>query len=93
MITKIGNKYEHLVHGETELNEKCVRAFASKRPSDGGLKKFHIKKGKYEKVASSPDHCFLFNDETHGVKCPEHLDKQFYIDMAKKRLSDYGVKI
>ena len=93
MVTKIGNKYEHLVHGGTELNEKCVRVFASKRSSDGDLKKLSIRTGNYEKVASSPEHCFLFNDATHGVQVPDYLDKEFYINMAKKRLSDYGVNI
>lgn len=90
MVTKIGEKYDHLVHGDKKLKEKCVRAFASTRPHDGGLKKFSIRTGKYEKVASSPEHCFLFNDATHGVKCPAYLDKQFYIDMALKRLGDFG---
>ena len=93
MVTKIGGKYKHLRHGSKNLNERCVRAFASLRSGDGDLMKFHIGKGKYEKVASSPDRCFLFNDEIHDVKCPAYLDKQFYVDMAKKRLNDFGVKI
>jgi DNA polymerase len=91
MVTKIGRKYKHLRHGAKNLNERCVRAFASLRSGDGDLTKFHIGKGKYEKVASSPDRCFLFNDEIHDVKCPAYLDKQFYVDMAKKRLNDFGV--
>ena len=93
MVTKIGGKYEHLVHGGKELNEKCVRAFASKKSTDGDLKKLSIRTGKYEKVANSPEHCFLFNDEIHGVKCPDHLDRQFYINMAIKRLNDFGVNV
>ena len=93
MVTKIGGKYEHLLHGDKELKEKCVRAFASLRPNDGGLKKLHVVKGKYEKVASSPEHCFLFNDAVNGVKVPEYLDKQFYVNMAKNRLNDFGVII
>lgn len=93
MVTKIGGKYEHLVHGGHELKEKCVRVFASKKSSDGDLKKLSIRTGKYEKVANSPEHCFMFNDAIHGVKCPEYLDKQFYVNMAKRRLSDYGVQL
>lgn len=93
MVTKIGSKYEHLLHGDKELKEKCVRAFASLRSNDGGLKKLHIAKGKYEKVASSPERCFLFNDAVNGVKVPEYLDKQFYVNMAKNRLNDFGVII
>jgi len=93
MVTKIGSKYEHLVYGDKELNEKCVRVFASTRPNDGGLKKLHAVKGKYEKVTNSPEKCFLFNDATHNVKCPKYLDRQFYINMAKKRLADFGVLV
>ena len=92
MVTKIGGKYEHLIHGGKELNEKCVRAFASNRPEDGDLKKLSVRTQKYEKVASSPERCFLWNDSVEGVPVPDYLDRQFYIDMAKKRLSDYGVE-
>lgn len=93
MVTKIGEKYEHMTHGNKVLNEKCVRAFASTNPTAGGLKKLSIRTGKYEKVASSPENCFLFNDSVEGVKVPKELDKEFYIDMAKKRLNDFGVTL
>lgn len=91
MVTKIGGKYKHLLHGHSILNEKCVRVFASLRSNDGGLTKVSYRTGKPEKVANSPERCFLWNDAIDGVKCPDHLDRQFYIDMAKKRLNDFGV--
>lgn len=93
MVTKIGGKYKHLLHGHRILNEKCVRVFASLRPRDGGLTKVSIRTNKPEKVANSPEHCFMWNDAIDGVKCPDYLDRQFYIDMAKKRLNDFGVSI
>lgn len=93
MVTKIGGKYKHLLHGGKILNEKCVRVFASLRSADGDLKKVSLRTGKPEKVANSPEHCFMWNDAIDGVKCPDHLDKQFYIDMARKRLSDFGVSV
>jgi DNA polymerase len=93
MVTKIGGKYKHLLHGDEILNEKCVRAFASSHDYYGDLKKVSMRTGKPEKVANSPEHCFLWNDAIDGVKCPVHLDKQFYIDMANKRLNDFGVSI
>jgi DNA polymerase len=93
MVTKIGGKYKHLQHGMKILNEKCVRVFASTRSADRGLTKVSIRTGKPEKVASSPEHCFMWNDAIDGVKVPDYLDKQFYIDMARKRLDDFGVKI
>jgi DNA polymerase len=72
------------------LNEKCVRIFASKDVNDGGLWKV---KGedKKEKLEGTPDHCFIYNDEVNGVKCPSKLDKQWYIKTAKDRLKGFGV--
>lgn len=93
MVTKIGGKYEHLLYDGNIINEKCVRVFASLRNRDGDLKKVSIRTGKPEKVANSPEKCFMWNDAIDGVECPEYLDKQFYIDMAKKRLNDFGVSV
>ena len=93
MVTKIGGLYKHLLHGGKILNEKCVRVFASLNSFDGDLKKVSIRTGKPEKVANSPEHCFLWNDVIDGVECPKHLDRQFYVDMAMKRLNDFGVSI
>ena len=46
---------------------------------------------KYEKFANTPLHCFIENGDINGVKCPDKLDKQYYIDLAHKRLIDFGV--
>ena len=72
------------------LNEKCIRVFASKNADDGGLWKV---KGqdKKEKLEGTPDHCFIFNEEVNGVKCPVKLDKQWYVNTAKDRLKGFGV--
>lgn len=72
------------------LKEKCVRCFASKG-DEGGLYMLHKKKDKPDKISNTPENCFLWNDSVEGVKCPSNLDKQWYIDMAKKRLKDFGV--
>lgn len=93
MVTKIGGKYKHLLHGGNILNEKCVRVFASTRHTDGGLMKVSLRTGKPEKVANSPEQCFMWNDAIHDVICPNYLDRRFYINMAKKRLNDFGVNI
>lgn len=93
MVTKIGGKYKHLMHNDKVLNEKCVRVFASTNNNAGGLTKVSIRTGKPEKVANSPENCFMWNDAIDGVKCPDYLDRQFYINMAKKRLADFGVLV
>lgn len=91
LVCKIGGKYSHFLHGERTISERCVRIFASKRDTDGGLRKVHITTKRPAKFANSPLVGFLFNDDMTNVKCPDYLNKQWYIDMAKKRLKDFGV--
>ena len=91
MVTKITSKYSKILHGETPVKEKCIRVFASKNSSDAGVKKVSVRSGKPEKISNSPEHCFIFNDDMTGVRCPSKLDKDWYVEMAKKRLKDFGV--
>ena len=43
-----------------------------------------------ERVASLPEHCIIDNDNHLSIT---DVDKQFYIDMAKKRINDFmGIK-
>lgn len=90
-VKKISAKYDCLIYGKKKVNEKCVRVFASKRDSDGGLFKIHAITGRAAKVENTPEHCFFWNEKINGVKCPKRLDKQWYIDLAIKRLKDFGV--
>jgi DNA polymerase len=90
-VTKISNKYAYILHGAKRLKEKCVRVFASKDETDGGLTKIHAETGNPAKISNSPLHCFIFNDNVNGVKVPAKLDKQWYINLAMKRLGDFGL--
>lgn len=90
-IAKITSKYSTILYGEKELKEKCIRVFASKDSSDAGVKKVSVRTGRPEKISNSPEQCFIFNEDMTGVKCPTKLDKEWYIEMAKKRLRDFGV--
>ena len=91
LVTKISGKYTHIQHGDKRLKEKCVRVFASKDSRDAGLQKIHAKTGRPAKMPNSPLHCFIYNDNVNGVKVPTKLDKQWYIDLANKRLGDFGI--
>ena len=91
LVSKISNKYRCILHGDREIKEKCVRIFASNDESDPGVFKVSLRRGTPEKIANSPEHCFFFNDSVNGIKCPANLDKQWYVDKAQKRLSDFGV--
>lgn len=70
---------------------KSYRVFASKDLTDGRILKCGGSRGKPEKFANTADHCFIFNDDVGGVKVPEKLDKQWYIDLARKRLNQFGI--
>lgn len=91
LVSKISGKYTHILHGSRKIKEKCIRIFASKNRSDAGVQKVHATTGRPAKIPNSPEHCFIFNEEVNGVRVPEQLDKQWYIDLAKKRLKDFGV--
>lgn len=70
------------------MPEKVLRVFASTDEEAKGVYKIKSEK-KVEKIANTPDKCFIFNDEIRGIKCPEYLDKGYYIDLAKKQLGDF----
>lgn len=91
LVSKISSKYSHILYGETPIKEKCIRIFASKDSKDLGVRKVHATTGRPAKLQNSPEHCFIWNDEVNGVKAPEKLDKQWYVDKATGRLKDFGV--
>lgn len=102
MVKKISSLYVKILYGgywidkktfvgeRRPVNERCVRVFASLNQSDGGLWK--VKRGdKIEKLEGTPEHAFIWNDAVNGVSCPPQLDKQWYINTARNRLSKFGV--
>ena len=92
MVKKITSKFEHLYHGEI-LNERCVRVYASQSSADLGLQWKSARTGKYGKVTDTPEHCFIVNGDVKGMRCPAKLDKQWYIELAKKRIRAFGVDV
>ncbi|MFR4964026.1 MAG: hypothetical protein ACLUCE_10900 [Streptococcus sp.] len=70
---------------------KSYRVFASNSQDDGRLLKRKRVKSKGEKFGNTPDHCFICNDDVCGVKTPKNLDRSWYIDLAKKRLKQFGI--
>ena len=92
-VKRISSKYSHIIYGDRKLKERCVRCFASTDINDCGLWKVHAETGGIAKIEGTPGNCFLWNKSVNGVKCPNNLDKQWYINTAKKRLEDYGVRI
>ena len=73
------------------LTDRTFRVFASTDPEDGYIGKMKDYNSTLEKFANTPDHMFILNGDIKDVKIPSRIDKQYYIDLAKKRLNDFGV--
>lgn len=72
------------------LEEKCLRVFASKDGNDKGVFKLKAEGKNPEKIAGTPIHCFINNkDINERSRIPRKLDKQWYIDLANKRINDF----
>lgn len=96
-IVKLSSKYEWVEHERGSknriYNNKAYRVFASNHHDDGRLLKCkQTEKGfKRDKFANTPDKCFIANGEIVGTTtdCFPELDKQWYVDLAKKRIIDF----
>jgi hypothetical protein len=87
-IVKISRLYNYALYGNEKVYEKVLRVFASTEETACGV--FKVKgEDKIEKLANTPDKCVIYNETVNGVKTPEWLDKQYYLDIANKRLSDF----
>lgn len=92
-IVKVSSKYLCGFHNGKKLDDKTFRVFASTDPHDTFIGKVKMKNGRevVEKFGNTPDHCFIWNDEVNLADVPDHLDKNYYIDIAKKRLKAFGL--
>lgn len=88
-VRKIKQWYEYAK--TKRYSYKSYRVFASKDPDDGRILRCGGARGRAEKFGNTPDHCFIFNDSVVGIEVPDNLDKSWYIDLAKKRLKDFGI--
>lgn len=90
-VVKVSGKYKYGVHGHERLTDRCFRVFASTRASDGMIGRVKAGKAKPEKFGNTSEHSFIDNGDVHGKKCPDYLDKGWYIQLAKTRLAQFGV--
>lgn len=94
VISHIGKRVIKEVYEYPEkvkYSYKSYRVFASNSQNDGRLLRRKRVKPKGEKFGNTPDHCFICNDDVCSVKVPKNLDKNWYIDLAKKRLKQFGI--
>ena len=93
IIAKAGAKYReayHIVDGEKVPVQKVNRIYASKDPRYGKLFKVKAENDSEAKIEMLPEHCIIDNDNHLTIA---DVDKQFYIDIARKRINDFmGIK-
>ncbi len=92
-IVKLSNKYKFGWHNGQILNDKTYRVFASNDDKDTCVGKQKEIGTTIEKFANTPEHCFIDNSYIKNKKLPNKLDKKWYIDLAKERLKQFGVKV
>ena len=91
-VVKLSGKYWRTWHNGKYMTEKCYRVFASRDKGDSYIGKCKAKGATIEKFGNTPERCFIDNSSVNGKKVPEKLDKQWYIQLAKERLKQYGVE-
>lgn len=91
MVRKV--RFVTVADHTVKYDNKAYRVFASTDENDGRLLKCkNIASGvKKDKFGNTPDHCFIENGDLKGMSIPSKLDRQYYIDLAKKRLEDFGL--
>lgn len=91
-IVKISSKYKYAYHNGKRLTGKTFRIFASKDTKDSFIGKQKEIGATVEKFANTPQHCFIDNSEVKNKTVPMKLNKEWYIELAKKRLAEkFGV--
>lgn len=90
-IVKVSSNYLGAWHNGKYLTDKTFRVFASKDKSDTYLGKYKYKGATIEKFANTPEHCFIINENVNGMQVVKKLDKDWYINLAKERLKDFGI--
>ncbi|MEG0580001.1 MAG: hypothetical protein RR490_08805, partial [Niameybacter sp.] len=87
-VVKVSSKYMYALHGNVRLSERVLRVFASRSSLDEGVSKVKTL-DRVEKIAGTPERCFIINDQVSGLEVPRKLDKSWYVDTAMKRLNDF----
>ena len=88
MVCKITGKFDAIFYGDKQLNEKCVRVFAGDKTLPN-ITKRHTETKVLHKISNTPEHVFIDNSDIHDKTAPDNLDRQFYIDLANKRLKEF----
>lgn len=89
-VYRVSHSFKYGWYNGQELTDKTYRVYASLDKKDTYLGRVRDTGETPNKFQNCPEHCFIYNKEVKGVPLSNKLDKQWYIDMAKKRLKDFG---
>ena len=95
IITKTGSNYTgtYWRHKEGDIKvNKVNRVYATKHQGYGNLYKTKINPDgtiRKDSIANLPEHCYVDNE---GIMKLEYVDRDYYIKLAKKRISDFKDK-
>lgn len=92
-VVKVSSSYLYGWHNNEFLTDKTFRVFASKNKADTYIGKCKSEGATIEKFANTPEHCFIENDDVRTVNVPADLDKSWYINLAEKRIEDFGINL
>lgn len=95
-IVKLSNKYEYVEHGGKIYHNKSYRVFAVTNEA-GAIHKCKTINNLVakHKFANTPNNCVIVNDDISNmtVENIENFDTQYYVDLAKKRISEFGLEV
>ena len=97
IVAKASGKYSRVFQIVNPLNnpqevqtQRCNRVYASKDLRLGTLMKTHKETGRNAKIGRLPAHCLIDNNNEASI---EDIDKNWYIQIAKKYVNDFlGIK-
>lgn len=92
-IVKVSGKYLRAWHNNQFLTDKTFRVFASTNRNDTYIGKQKTESSTVEKFANTPEHCFIENGDINNLEVLPNLDKNWYIELANKRLKDFGIEV
>lgn len=93
IIAKGGHQYSgfyHFSYGRYFEIQKVNRVFASNDKNNGTLYKKKDDNLTYEKIASLPENCIIYNDDITKLNNYDmNIDFQYYIDSAWKKIAEF----
>lgn len=92
-VYRLSGDYTRAWHNGKWLSQKTYRVYASVDKNDTCLSKCREGAANKDKFQDCPDHCFIYNKSVKGIPLPIKLDKKWYIEVAKKRLEQYGYEM